>query len=320
MGGNLAKSPLIAVIYAALLHFIAVFLPFSEGYTQSLGAHETTLFGYLMLIGYCLFSCIAAAIAFSALDKGGVGALLPLLPSFLGLGFVVPMLQPFLEGETTGVMTSRDILMRLAQGAAGLILMLVLSMLLCGKKEPPPAKEKHKIGVLNLVIFLLVLPILYTVIYFLVSYFLGWTNEVVRNFYGGHPDNGLLNMLVNMLLERPSAAGYALLRGLLLALFSLPLMLQLAGKKVMYIVLNAMLCASGALLYLMPSPLMPDEVRIPHLLVNGIVLLVYGALSAFLLHGTFQKSEPAPAPAAKGAPANAAPAAKPGGKPAPAKR
>lgn len=318
MGGNLAKSPLVAVIYAALFYFAAVFIPFSEGYATTVAGHEIKLMGYLMLIAYCLIASITAALAFSVVDKGGFGALLPLIPAFWGLSWIVPLLQPLLQGEVTGGMTQGDVLKRLIQGCVCVLLMLLLSMLLYSKKQPkeqgPQAKEakgtKPKLKILTLVIFLIVLPIIYMVLYFVGGYFLAWTNDAFRAYYTGGGNNGLMHMLINMLLNRLSQAGFALMRGLLIALFSLPLLLQLHGKRMMYLAINTMLVVSGALLYLLPNPLMPDDIRLRHLIANGVILLVYGLLSSFLLHtcyggeGKASEKDKAPAKEApKGKPA-----------------
>lgn len=323
MGGNLAKSPLVAVMYASLIFFSAVFLPFSEGYTQAMAEYQTTLMGNLMLIAYCLVVSIIAALAFSNLEKGGFGALLPLIPGFWGLQFVVPMFQPLLAGEITGVMTQGDILKRLIQGCVCTLFMLLLSMLLYSKKKekepkaatpaPAPKEAKPKLKILYLVIFLIVLPIIYSILYFILGYFLAWKNDMVRAYYTGGGDNGLMHLLINMLLTNAGQAGFALLRGLLMALLSLPLLLQLPGKRVMFVVINTLMVLCGALIYIIPNPIMPDDVRMKHLIANGVILLVYGLAASFLLHtcyGEAVEKEPKEAKGKKGGKPAAARAAR----------
>ena len=321
MLGNLAKSPLAALIYASLLHFIAVFLPFSEPYSQVLipFEQETSIFGHLMLPAYSLFIAAAAAIAFFAVEKTGLRALLSLLPVFLGYQWIIPLAGPLFLGEPTGVLTQWDIIMRLVQGCAGTITLILLCMLLFTPKHPeqaasdpkaadPKTPEKkargrglRKLRLPRLTGFMLALPFIYIILYFLLGYFLGWTSEAVRVYYNGGENRGLMDMLITMLLEQPQYVGVALLRGLMLVLFSLPLMLLLPLKRLMFIILNVMLYLCGALLYILPDPLMPDGVRITHLIVNAAVLAVYGGAAGFMLHICLRKddtpaTEPEPEP------------------------
>ena len=309
MVGNLIKAPLVAVLYASLLRFIAGFLPFSAFYQEMMGelALEQGWLNHLWLVGYCLFVCVIAAIAFSVLDKVGLGAFLHLLPIFLGVQWIVPMLEPFLFGEVSGVMEQWDIVLRFIQCAAATIVMLLLSMLLYTGKQPPEkpktaepedeaadpkAKKKKKAAngakqrlniVRLLLLWMLALPGAFFFLYFVGGYFLGWRNEAVRAYYDGGADAGLVYMLVSMLLDDIRYAGMALIKGLLLAGFSLLLMMRLPGKRLLFLFLNVMLYLSQALLYLIPTPTMAWAVRLPHLIAAGAVLAAYGALSAFLL-------------------------------------
>jgi len=110
----------------------------------------------------------------------------------------------------------------------------------------------------------------------------------------------------------------------MLALFSLPLVLLLPSKRKMAIILNTMLYLCGALLYILPNPLMPDDVRVTHLIINAAILAVYGGLAGFLLHTCLRKAEAVETEEEPEAPAPAAPGKKPApkvaAKPAPAKR
>lgn len=320
MGGNLAKSPLIALFYAALLHFISLFLPLSDMYGSIMYSFgpETPLSGYLFLFLYCLWIAAAAALVFAATEKLGFGAALLLLPASLGLQWIVPMFWQFIDGEPSGVMTQSDTLMRAIQGCLATLIILLLCTLLYTKKptERPAAKPgKYKLRILRFIIFLLVLPIIYSLLHFILGYVLAWRNDAVRLYLRGGDNNGIMDMIINMLLHAGRYALYALLKGLLIALFSLPLMLLLPGKRVLYIVANIMLCLSGAILYLLPNPTIPDDVSLTLFIANAVILTVYGGLSAFLLHLCLIPPEPAKAPAPT--PARGAPAAKP---PAPARR
>jgi len=319
MRGNLIKAPLVAVIYASLLQFIAVFLPFTAFYGEAAGAFAANQIwlDYVWLVVYCLFVCIIAAIAFAGIDKTGIGAFLRLLPIFLGLLWALPMLESFLLGEMSGLMSFWDLLMRFAQVAVGTAIMLFLCTLLYTKKyaedeaaEPAP-KDKAKVRdkpkgprkfkiVKLLLLMMLALPFAFFLLYFVGGYFLAWRNEIVRVFYNGGDDGGFFFMLIVMLVDHIEYAGIALLRGLLSTALSFLLMLRLLpGKKRLFIILNVMFYFSQALLYIIPAPAMAWEVRLPHLISSAVVFVLFGGVSAFILPLAYNKNlaeEPAELP------------------------
>ena len=321
MRGNLAKAPLVAVLYASLLHFTTIFLPFTLYYREAryTFAWSLTWLDNLWLVAYALFVCLVAALAFAAIEQKGMAAFLRLMPIFLGLGWIMPMLQPFLLG-TPAALTEWDILMHFAGGVGATILMLLLSTFLYSRKpvlaegEEPPKKEKVKGGprkfkLVRLTLFmLLALPFAFFIFYFVGWYFLAWREDALRAFYGGPAEtSGFFFMLISTLLERPMEAGLTLLRGFLLAAFSLLLLLNLSHKKLMFIVISVLLFLSPALFYLIPTALMPWEVRLPHLIFSAAHLLLFSVLCAFLLPLALNKGvqteeveEEAAAPAEKG--------------------
>ncbi|MGI6404378.1 MAG: hypothetical protein ACOX0K_09290 [Oscillospiraceae bacterium] len=320
MGGNLAKSPLVAVFYAALLHFTVVFLPFSEHYGSLLHSYEPQISPaqYLLMVAYCLWIVIPIAIVFSAAEPTKLKSFLLLLPTCLGLQWVVPLIQQLAFGEVTGVMTQKDTLLHLMQGCAATILILFLCFLLMSQKTAAhtpgtSSPKKYKLRYLRLVIVLLVLPFIYSILQFVLGYFLAWRNDAFRAYYQGGGNLGIMHMIINMLLYAPRYAVFSLLRGMLYALFSLPLLLLLPGKRVVYILCHTMLCLSGAILYLAPSPVMPAPVAVTHLIATAVVLVIYGGLSGYLLHLCVEAPKAAPLPAkapttaVKGAPAKADP-------------
>ncbi|MCL2579955.1 MAG: hypothetical protein FWE32_07970 [Oscillospiraceae bacterium] len=308
MRGNLAKAPLVAVLYASLLYFIAVFLPFTPYYREM--RHEFAWhMGWLenlYLVGYALIVTLLIAVAYAVIDKTGRSAFLALLPIFLGFLWLMPMLEPFLLGSATRI-DRWDLIMHFGQGAAATILTLLLSMFLYTKKPAPPAegeeappkkKEKVKGGpkkfmIVRLLLFmLLAFPFAFFVFYFVGWYFLAWQNDALRAFYGGAADSGFFFMLISTLLERPMQAGLVLLRGLLLAGFSLLLLLRLPGKKLMYIILNLLFFLLQGLYFALPTALMPWEIQLPHLIFSGAHLLLFALIVAFLLPLTLNKAGP----------------------------
>lgn len=299
MGRNLIKTPLTAVIWAALFFFAFALMPWSEGFRAALDGFSMPLAGYLLTIVCGLWSSLAVALLFAGTHGRGAGLLLPLL----GFQWGLPLFEQLLFGETTQAMSQSDTLLLLAAGCAAGILLFILSALLFPpiKSAVPAAKAppKYKIKPLGLIIRALVLPVIFCVLYFLFRYYLLWHVGEVRAYYGGTEDGGFIAEMVAILLTNARMVPMALGKGFLCVLLSIPLMLGLQEKRTLYIAVCTMLCASGALLMLLPSPLMPDTVRMSHLAAYLAIYLPYGAFTAFLLHTGLTKL---PAPAAHSAP------------------
>ncbi|MDR2909177.1 MAG: hypothetical protein LBU86_04775 [Oscillospiraceae bacterium] len=306
MGGNFAKAPLIAVLYAALYHFVGGFLPYSPGFGQALDltAAASSVTDLLLTVAWSLWLVLIASLLFSSSSKEGAGVMLRVLPAFLGLSWVVPLLNQLLLGEVTGVMTKTDTAFYLLQGALSTAIILLLCMMLFrkpqqGGKAPPAASQRFKLRPLSLVIMLIVLPVFYFILFFVAGYFLGWSNDAARAYYGGGADGGFFYMLIEMLISHIKYGGIALLTGLLTALFALPVMTLLPDRRTVFVASSAMLCLSGGLYYLLPSPVMPFAIRITHLIALGVVSLVYGAVAGVLLHTCYARTETKPAPPAR---------------------
>ncbi len=310
MGSNLAKAPLVAVFYAALLHFSEVFLPLSTPYAETLYAFAPGVspLRHLILVGYALLIYAIAAIIAATVEKGGFGALLLMLPAFWGQMLVAPVFQHLFLGEPSGTLSRGDLLWRMAQGAICSLLMLVLCMLLFPKKTPVSPAAKGKVNLLFMLLYIMVvLPLAYFLFHFVLGYFLGWRNDAVRIFYQGGADGGVLALIINMLLDAPRYAFFALTRGVLVAAFTVPLLFLMPGKLLLIITVNVLLNLSGALFYLLPSPAMPADAALPHFIAGGVTAVLYSALAAFLLSlthtpGTRAAAEPPAAGATGGVP------------------
>lgn len=322
MGGNLAKAPLVGIFYGTLLWFVAALLPRSAAYAEAAGPFVMPTVGLLMLLAVAVVFAAACAVAFGGARKGGVPFIAMLALTACGAQWLAPLLRQLLLGETTGVMTTGDTLFELLAGCGATILALVLAMLLYktpdkaafpGGKAPPEAK--YKLGVLGLVIRLLVLPLIFFLLYYLLWYFLFWRVDAAREFFGRAEKLNFMGEVIAILVDRGKEAAVTLLVGLAYALISLPLLFQMQGKRVLYIAANTLLYLTAALRYLIPSPIMPDAVRMAHLPETGLLLLLYGIIAGLLLHTAFRKQEVPTAPgiAAKGGQPAAKPQAKPAG-------
>jgi len=331
MGANLAKTPLTAVLYAAMFTFVARFVSFSGTFTEAQAAYAMPVTGYIMLIVYGLWLSVIMALCVTHAKGRGVMLLLNEAVLFLSLGCILPVLEQILRGQPTLVMTTADTWMQVVISAVATLILLILGLLVMKAPEPDPRPVKYNIRVPHLIVKVIVSPLVFCILYFLTWYFLAWQVEAVRLYFtnnAGATDGGFIAEIINMLLRDAGMAGFSLIQGLLLVLCSFPLLFQLPGKRVMFLILNTMLYLCGALYWLIPGPVVPDAVRFAQLLRYGVLLLLYGVFTGFMLH-TSLRAEVLPEPkesAAKPATgtkptAGTKPAAAPGAKTsAPARR
>jgi hypothetical protein len=302
MIGNLAKAPLLAIFFAALTLIAGTYIPWSVEYQELSTQFTEPTIGPLYTLLFCLWFALIYAISFGDTEKIGLRPVLLLSISVFGGAFILPILESLLFGAANGVLSRGDARASSGFGAACAVLALAL-ILLVYKPKPPgaPVYEKYKLNIIPLAIKAVVLPLVFTLFYFTARYFLLWSGEEARVFYSGNPENaGFVGSIVNILLDDAWMLSLALARGLGYTLFALPLLFLYQGKRVMMIVLNCMCLLFGPIRLLAPSPIFPDSVRISVFIFEAVLLAVFGAFSAFLLHTSVKKEavEPPPAPSA----------------------
>lgn len=293
MGGNLAKTPLTAALYAGLLWLMHAVLPWSEGYRGVWKEFTMPAWGIGMLIACCLLASIGMAVAYSA-TRGGVMPSVMLFLTTAGTMWIAPSLPGLLLGEPTGVMSGSDVVFHLAGGCIATALFVVLLTMLWRAEPQASAQAQYKLRPLGLVIRMLILPVIFLVAYYLIWYFLLWRVEAVRVYYGEEGKLNFMAEIIDILIYKGSQVAVTLLKGFAYALFSLPLLLQLQGKRVLFIASNTLLYLMSGVFYLVPNPVMPDAVRMAHLMETSVLMLLYGVVSGLLLHTAFRKVAAAP--------------------------
>lgn len=298
MTSNLAKSPLMALFSGALFYLAGAYIPYSEEYLGLTAEFTATLSGTLFLFAFALWLSLIAAVGFGSANKSGIKAIVLLTVPMLGTAWVLPNLESILYAGHPGVMGRADTMLSMAFYAVCTILAIVLFTLNYNTKSPAavdprapaPPQTAYRIKPVELIIKILVLPLIYTILFFVAWYFLHWTNDEVRAFYGGPVEGlGFVSSVVRVLLDMGWMLILSLAKGLGYTLFALPLLFLFPGKRVVYIALTVMLNLSACVWLLIPTPLMADSIRISNLIYNAALLLVFSVLSAFLLHTCFKR-------------------------------
>ena len=128
--------------------------------------------------------------------------------------------------------------------------------------------------------------IAYLIFYFTFGYFIAWKNPAVRAYYGGSDPGSFGSHITNLLRDEPMLFLLQAVRALLWAAIAVPVIKMMKGEWWESGLAVALLFAVMTSQLLLPNPLMPDEVRMVHLLETATSNFLFGWLVVLILQGT----------------------------------
>jgi hypothetical protein len=132
---------------------------------------------------------------------------------------------------------------------------------------------------------LAVIAIAYMILYSTFGYFVAWKNPAIQAFYGGIDEGSFFAHMKVVFTTVPWLEPFQALRGILWALLALPVIRMMKGRwqeaAIAVGLLFAVLMNSQLLL---PTPLMPEAVRMTHLVETASSNFIFGCLIVWLLH------------------------------------
>jgi hypothetical protein len=132
---------------------------------------------------------------------------------------------------------------------------------------------------------LAVIVIAYVILYSTFGYFIAWKNPAVQAYYGGIDEGNFFAHMIVVFTTAPWLEPFQALRGVLWALLALPVIRMMKGRwqetAIAVGLLFAVLMNSQLLL---PTPLMPQAVRMTHLVETASYNFIFGTLIVWLLH------------------------------------
>ena len=175
-----------------------------------------------------------------------------------------------------------------------------LAVLILGKRESNNAgntqASRLKMSASEWAIKLALIAIAYIVIYFTFGYFIAWKSDAVRTYYGGSDPGTFFSHMANVLRDTPWLFALQAVRALLWVALAVPIIRMMKGQwwkaglavaLLFGVVMNAQL--------LLPNPLMPQEVRMAHLVETASSNFLFGWLVVFILtHFVTSKDRRAP--------------------------
>jgi hypothetical protein len=206
---------------------------------------------------------------------------------FYGVVTVMPQIETafFVTGLPPGMLPRLFL-----SGAIIAAIFSFLAVLVLGKRKSNPTESnKHSrldmsvsqwIGKLSLIV------IAYPIIYLTFGYFIAWKNPAVRAYYGGNDPGSFLVQIRSVVRDTPLLLPLQLVRAILWTAIAIPVIRMMKGpwweSGLAVALLFAVVMSSQLLL---PNPLMPQEVRMVHLLETATSNFLFGWLVALVLRG-----------------------------------
>ena len=125
--------------------------------------------------------------------------------------------------------------------------------------------------------------IAYLFFYFTFGYFIAWKNEAVRAYYAGSDPGNFVTHITNLLRAEPLLFLLQVVRALLWLAIAVPVIKMMKGEWWKTGLAVALLFAVMTSQLLLPNPLMPDEVRMVHLVETATSNFLFGWLVVLIL-------------------------------------
>jgi hypothetical protein len=137
-----------------------------------------------------------------------------------------------------------------------------------GPRKPTSAGEwAWKIAVGGLVFLSL---------YYLFGYFVAWKNPLVREYYGGTDPGSFFAQMSSIVASTPWMLPFQYLRGLLWVALAVMVMRMMKGSWWQVAIAVSLLFTVPAFYLLFPNPMMPDAVRMAHLVETAPYQFLFG--------------------------------------------
>ena len=170
---------------------------------------------------------------------------------------------------------------------AGLIIAAVfapLAVLILGKaRSKTNDTSRLEMPVSAWIVKSCAIVVVYLFLYFTFGYFIAWKNPAVRAYYGGGDPESFVAHIASLLRDEPLLFVLQAVRALLWLAIAVPVIRMMKGEWWESGLAVALLFAVMTSQLLLPNPLMPDEVRMVHLVETATSNFLFGWLVVLIL-------------------------------------
>ncbi len=131
-----------------------------------------------------------------------------------------------------------------------------------------------------------ILAFTYALLYFLAGYYIAWQNPELVAFYNGVDTGSFFKQMQFNLANDPVIVPFQLFRGLLWALFALPVVRLMRGSPwFVAVVVGLLMSVPLNIAHILANPLMPvSSVRISHMIETASSTFLFGLIVTCMLH------------------------------------
>jgi len=272
------KLLLCIIVYTVVFAIANAVVPYSQGFKE-LGAFENPMAPLFILV-IAAFVCftIYFIIRHSQFNSAKL---------FLNMVFVLFFAQLFMGQIETllfshafPALTKLDVVLIMLAGLLPLLTTVPLMVKFFQNKDA--VIEKMEMNIKSFLIKLGIIGILYACIYMIFGYFVAWQFEELRIFYSGSPEKlGFWKQIAN---NDPVIFPFQILRGMLFVIFVIPLKNMIRTKKA-FITSICLVYTYLGIVLIVPNVLVPDMVRMGHLLELTSSMLLFGIIVGNILWG-----------------------------------
>jgi len=244
---------------------------------------------FLLMLFVSLLGTVSLVVVVNFSNWSQLKLFLGLSFSFFGIEYFMAQIETLYFIEAFSFMPIIEIFYILIRGLITTFIVVAASILFFGRdKNSVKNKFKYNITNINKIKWLkksLIFAVLYIIFYLIFGYFIAWQYEEVRIFYTGITENisffeQVLYNIKNMNFFLP----YHFLRGILWVIFSIPIILMMAGNKKKTIISLLLLFAYHGLQIIMAQGFFPPEVIVAHTIETTISASIYGILIGYLFY------------------------------------
>ncbi|HAL57204.1 MAG TPA: hypothetical protein DCP63_12220 [Bacteroidetes bacterium] len=280
------RQSLLAFLYLAAFIIPPQIIRLSEELQKEFSSPALMQQMMLALVAYSVVAsfCISYPILHARLS--GLRLIIAMILSVFGLEVFMGQIETFFFRSAFPSLSSGDILDIIIRGFLTALIFVPLAVLVLGKFAGGDGEENlaPRTSVRDWIWKVPFLAVGYVVIYFLFGYFVAWQFAEVRIFYTGSSDIvPFFQHFAKTVSDQQWFVPFQLARGVLWIVFSLPIIIMLAGKKRQTIMSLCLLFGLFGLQIGIPNPLFPDQVRLAHLLETTPSTALYGALIGYFL-------------------------------------
>ncbi len=265
-------------VYSVLYTIANMFLPFSEAF-KSMNASADPLSAVIIMIA-SVFNCCTISFIASRSSWRGAKRAIGIVGAVFMISSFMTQIETLFFGSAFETLTTADVILIMLAPLPSIAAATLLGVRFFGIRGA--ASQAVPLPIAPLIKRIAALGAVYAAIYFLFGYFVAWQFEALRVFYSGSPeDAGFIGQLMN---NEFIIYPFQLLRGIMFAAFTLPLLSMLPGNKRAFIISVCLVYLTTAVVLVIPNPLFPDTVRWAHFIEMLSSMLVFGVITGFVLY------------------------------------